>query len=512
MERKNYLWSMLAFVIAAMLSLGFMSCGGSGDDDENLKPASVSLAVSPTEISLTSNAGAQGSLTIACTADWTVSCSDSWITLSMTSGTGAGAIIVTAVTENSNSTERMSTIVVKCGEVVKNVSVKQAAQDVLILSGLDAPFDAQAGSIQTAQELTITCNGRWTLEGKPEWLDISALSGSGTSVIKVWPNSANEGSGIRETTLIVKSGTKSESKKVSQRAGLESDCYAKPSNLLTFVHDAAFNYTCGNNTKYFYVRAILTDNLSRLTNAELVQSVINEGDKWDRTTKQMAHLPSCFGEKLEANTSYTIVTVSYSNSDKLGDIEKFEFKTKPTVNQPNADIVDVTIGTKNNTPVYGISVRKGQNGYCEKYYVWGAAGSYISSYYLYPALKCWYIKQDISSNSLSHSTNYSQHFDEIIKYSMNIDKKSNGREYLHGPLSQEESISSDLAFSNDDGFIDVIVWAMDANGELSGYVTTGKYTISNSSRKRASANLGEIKINTAQYMNKGYGVLKSPSK
>lgn len=504
MKKKKIFWSMLTTVMAATLNVGFMSCTGGGDDDP--KPAPVSLSVSPTELSLMSNAGAQGSFTITCSEDWTVSCSDSWITLSTPSGTGPGAVIVTASTENPNSTERTATITVRSGNETKYVTAKQTAPDILVLSGLDAPFDAQAGSIQTAQELTITCNGAWTLEGKPNWLDISALSGSGTSTIKVWPNSANEDSGIREAILTVKSGTKSESKKVTQRAGLESDCYAKPSNFLTFVHDVAFNFTCGNNTKFFYVRAFPTANISRYTNAELVQSVLNEGDKWDRITKAEASRAGCFRELLDANTSYTIVTVSYSNNDKLGDVEKIEFKTKPTVNQPTADIVDVTIGTKNNTPVYGISVKKGQNGYCEKYYVWGAAGSFISSYFIYPAVKCWYIKQEIKSEPTSHSTNINKYLDAATG---NI---SNGREYLHGPLSQEESISSDLKYSNDDAYIDVIVWALDADGELSGYVTSERYTISNSSRKKASANSAEIKVNSAEIKYKAYNVFKSPSK
>lgn len=503
MEKKSFFWSVLAIVMAVTLSVGFISCGGS--DSEKDTPPPTPFTVSPANINLASNAGAQGSFTISCTGDWVATCSEPWISLSATSGSGPGAIIVTASTENPNSAERTATITVLSGNETKYVSVKQAAPDILVLSGLDAPFDAQAGTIQTAQELTITCNGAWTLEGKPDWLDISALSGNGTSTIKVWANSTNEDSGTREATLIVKSGTKSQSKKVTQRAGLESDCYAKPSNLVAFVHDVAFNFTCGNNTKFFYVRAFLTANLSRYTNAELVQSVLNEGDKWDRTTKAEASLASCFGEQLDANTSYTIVTVSYSNNDKLGDVEKYEFKTKPTVNQPTADIVDVTIGTKNNMPVYGISVKKGQNGYCEKYYVWGAAGSYISSYNIYPAVKCWYIKQEIKNEPTSHSTNINKYLDIVTG------KRSNGREYLHGPLSQEESISSDLSFSNDDAYIDVIVWALDADGELSGYVTTGKYTVSNSSRRRAGSNFTEIKVNSSEIENKTYNVFKSPS-
>lgn len=490
-----------AFLVSTMFLC--TACSGSDSAPES---APVPLTVSPSTINLASNAGAQGSFTINCKGSWVATCTETWISLSATSGTDLGAIIVTASTENPNSSERTATITIKTGSETGYVSVKQAAPDILILSGLDAPFDAQAGSIQTAQELTITCNGAWTLEGKPEWIDISALSGNGTSTIKVWPNSANEGSAIREATITIKSGTKSESKKVTQRAGLESDCYAKPSNLVTFVYDAAFNFTCGNNTKFFYVRAFPTANLSRYTNAELVQSVLNEGDKWDRITKAEASQAGCFREKLDANTSYTIVTVSYSNNDKLGDVEKYEFKTKPTVNQPTADIVDVTIGTKNNKPVYGISVKKGQNGYCEKYYVWGAAGSYISSYNIYTAVKCWYIKQEIKSEPTSHTTNINKYLDAATG------NKSNGREYLHGPLSQEESTSSDLAFSNDDAYVDVIVWALDADGELSGFVTTGRYTISNSSRKRTSANSAEINANSAEIMDKAYNVFKSPSK
>ena len=80
-----------------------------------------------------------------------------------------------------------------------------------------------------------------------------------------------------------------------------------------------------------------------------------------------------------------------------------------------------------------------------------------------------------------------------------------GREYLHGPLSQEESLSSDLLFSYDDYYVDIVAWGIDADGEHSGLIYNNGYTISNGASKKVAK--------STRYVPKkgvGYEVLQKP--
>lgn len=371
----------------------------------------------------------------------------------------------------------------------------------LTVSGVDALFAADASSMSQAQEMKIKTNSTWVITGKPDWLEITPMSGDGDATVKIWPNQPNNTSENKEATIVVQAGDKSVPKTITQRAGIEKDCYAQPSEVLSLINDVACNFTCGSNTKFFYVRAFVTSALSRYTDEELINSVKSENNRWDRTTYSEASFPACFGAQLDANSSYTIVTVSYSNSDKIGDVIKYEVKTKPTANQPLVEITNVSIGTKNNKPVYGLTVKKGQNGYCEKYYVWGAAGSTLSCIDVYPAIKCWYLNKEIKAEAISHATNINYYLDKILQ------STTVGREYLHGPLSQEESISSDLAFSNDDKYLDVLAWGVDVDGKLSGYVANSSYTLNSSTSSPMKV---QKRAMQAPSTGSGYRILQKP--
>lgn len=451
MKKQNYLWSVLTFIMVAMLSFGFMSCGGKDNDDPEPAPTptptSVSLSVSPSDINLTSNAGAQGSFIVACTNDWTVSCSESWITISPSNGSGSGTISVTASTENPNRSERTATITVKSMNESKYVTVKQAAPDVLILSGLDAPFDAQQGSIQTAQELSITCNGSWTLEGKPEWLDISALTGSGNSTIKVWPNEANNSTSERKAILTVKSGTKSESKTVTQRAGYDSNLQVSPNTVVTLADGFAFDYTFGPNVKYYYVARYLPSAIDRKTDAEIIREM--SSDDSNRDTPSDGYVTSWKNQN--PSTEYIICTVGFDQNGNYGALSKMSIKTKSGTNQAAAIISNVQY---NDTQwIWSTTV----NAYLTRYYMWFNTNSYW--YDTTDAAIAWFFKR------------------QMEKYPNDFQ-----------PIAQSGQWSRNR---NDGNVFDVITWALDVDGNFSGVIDRFQGQITSESRKLAPKVMSE---------------------
>ena len=429
----------MATMMVGLLSLGFTSCNGGGDDEPEPKPTPVTLTVSPSSINLASNAGAQGSFTITCKGSWVATCSETWISLSTTNGTDQGAIIVTASTENPNSAERTATITIEAGNEKKYVSVKQAAPDILVLSGLDAPFDAQAGSIQTAQELVISCNGAWTLEGKPEWLDISALSGNGNSTIKVWANSANNSTSERSATLTVKTATKSASKNVTQRAGYDAKLEVSPNTIVILADGFAFDMNYGSNVKYYYVARYLPSAIDRKTDDEIIKEM--SSDDSNRDTPSDGYVTSW--QKQNPLTEYVICTVGYDQNGNHGALSKKIIKTKSGTNQAVAVIDNVQY---NDTKWYWTTT---VNAYLTRYYMWFNTNTNL--YSTTDAAIAWFFKREMERNPDNFQ-----------------------------PIAQ----NGDWSMNRNGGTVfDVITWALDVDGNFSGVIDRFTGQISSGSRE-----------------------------
>lgn len=105
-------------MLGAIFCTAFAACGG--DDDE---PAT--LTVSPTQISLLSDRNSSSAFTINSNDDWTVTVDADWLMLSATSGTGNGAITITATSENASSQERTALITVMAAGLQSAVTVTQ---------------------------------------------------------------------------------------------------------------------------------------------------------------------------------------------------------------------------------------------------------------------------------------------------------------------------------------------------------------------------------------------------
>lgn len=447
MKKKDFLWCMLAFVMVILPSVGLVSCGGGDDPEPDPAPTPTStLSVAPSELSLASNAGAQGSFTIASTSNWDISCSESWVSLSQTTGSGAGAIIVTAASENPNSTERTATITVKSSKENKYVSVKQAAADILTLSGLDATFDESTGSILTAQELVITCNGPWAIEfdGNHDWLEVSALSGTGKSTVKVWPNSANNSTTNRTVTLTVKSGSKSASKIVTQRAGLDANLQVSPKTIVVLSNGYAFDYSYGSNVKYYYTARYLPKELERKTDDEIISEMSADTNNRDTPNDSWVHS----WKNQTPLTEYIICTVGYDQNGNHGALAKTSIKTKSGTNQAAAYISNV--------------------GYNDTYWTWvTTVNAYVTKYYM------WFITRDDLHSSTEAAIAW------FFKDAM--DKK---------PDDFDPKVQGDSWRRNRNGgtIFHVATWAVNVDGDFSGVIENFAGSINSSRQKSMQVN------------------------
>ncbi len=155
MKKKDFLWSMLAFVLVSVLSVGLVSCG---DDDEpeptptptptptpNVPQGGESpyIKVNGSEsTNLTFQGGFDGksgidykqTLTVTSNVDWNIGNVPSWLSVSPSNGKGSVQMTIYPTNENISSTERSATItltgsgatasiIINQGNVLTNVKV-----------------------------------------------------------------------------------------------------------------------------------------------------------------------------------------------------------------------------------------------------------------------------------------------------------------------------------------------------------------------------------------------------
>ena len=117
MERKNYLWSMLATIMVSMLSVGLLSCGGEDEPD--------TVTVSMPSVNFGESGGSQ-IIQVLSNTKWTVSGSTGWLTVAPVSGSGNGQFVVTA-SGNTEKTSRNTALTITAGDASAFITVSQAA-------------------------------------------------------------------------------------------------------------------------------------------------------------------------------------------------------------------------------------------------------------------------------------------------------------------------------------------------------------------------------------------------
>ena len=142
-------------------------------------------------------------------AQWIVTTSASWLTVSPTSGSGNATISV-EVADNNDAAPRTATITVSGEGITRTVSVQQSGNSLQV-----SPQELSFKWEGEEKSFTITSEGSWVVSGAPSWCNLSQTSGSGNATISVTA-AANNSSSDRTATLTVKSGSISHSVTLTQ--------------------------------------------------------------------------------------------------------------------------------------------------------------------------------------------------------------------------------------------------------------------------------------------------------
>ena len=159
MKKKDFLLSVFAFTMAAMLSVGFSSCGGDGDGDGGGGSSNDALSVSPYDLQLDGTMNSLGTFVITSTTDWNIYGGSNWFKVSSTGGSKGSTTITVTTTESNNSDgERAEKLTISAGSERKEVTIRQS------------PRYANNSRIRVANELIVSDGYYADLEFDPDVL------------------------------------------------------------------------------------------------------------------------------------------------------------------------------------------------------------------------------------------------------------------------------------------------------------------------------------------------------
>ena len=164
MKRILFLLSMIG--VFALIP----ACEPEADDpNQSDQPVEINhqLSVSPEHITISPEGGYQ-TISITSTKDWTVSASDSWVSVSPSSGKASVMPVTVTVGGDTNTTyeDRSATLTVKMGDMTQTITVQQSANLDLILTtkACDLTSDAQSFDI------TVQANVEYAVSVSDEWI------------------------------------------------------------------------------------------------------------------------------------------------------------------------------------------------------------------------------------------------------------------------------------------------------------------------------------------------------
>lgn len=126
---KKFIFYLSAIALSVMATVTFASC--TDDDDKDLtklieqETKETVLAVTPTNLSMSSKKGEKASFSIRTNSRWTISGQAEWLSISANSGDGDTQINLETLRSNESSEPRDVTLVVKAGDATQSITVTQ---------------------------------------------------------------------------------------------------------------------------------------------------------------------------------------------------------------------------------------------------------------------------------------------------------------------------------------------------------------------------------------------------
>ena len=146
--------------------------------------------------------GSRGTITFTANRDWTISTSDSWITVSPKSGEASKDPVSVTVSCNANTTyeDRTATVTIRMEELTQTVTIKQPANLGIILP--TKSFNLESGS--NSFNVEVQANVPYSVSSSVDWIKQTGTKAL-TSTTYVFSVEENASYDDREGTVTIKS-------------------------------------------------------------------------------------------------------------------------------------------------------------------------------------------------------------------------------------------------------------------------------------------------------------------
>ncbi|MBR5204519.1 MAG: BACON domain-containing protein [Bacteroidaceae bacterium] len=222
MKPTNYIYLVGLFLILGLAG----GCSSGGSDDIPTPPTPIQptekdyVNVSKDSLQATSQ-GNEVQISFTTNKGWTASSSQSWCTLSITSGEKGSVTLKATMTENTTTGERTAIITIKAGTISQQIVITQEAapKDKLELATTSFTVVAKGKEIQ----IPFTTDVAWEASSDQEWCTLSATSGEAGENIITATIVQNKELKERKATITIKAGTATPQKVTINQEAAEKD-------------------------------------------------------------------------------------------------------------------------------------------------------------------------------------------------------------------------------------------------------------------------------------------------
>lgn len=157
----------------------------------------INLSVDNNNLQFSDKASTQ-TININTIAEWSVSCSDKWISVSKNSGIGKTTLSI-SVEDNNNESSRTGSIMITAGDLSQLITVTQQGK-YFTFNGGDKTFTSKGGTLQ----ISFSTNEDWiiTVSDNASWVALSKSSGAEDASIDITVKD-NASMNARECSLYI---------------------------------------------------------------------------------------------------------------------------------------------------------------------------------------------------------------------------------------------------------------------------------------------------------------------
>lgn len=182
----------------AILSL--IACGGGGDEGGET-PSGGNEYLNVSDITIpTGNTTATLYIKASANCEWTITCTESWVSFSEKKGRGDLNVTITVTNNPSSTSSREAKVIIASKSVSRTITITQSPNsEKLEISPTTMTFTSTTES----QYATISSNTHWTVSGGASWVTVDKTEGDNNGTIKITV-AANEAKESRSTEFTIR--------------------------------------------------------------------------------------------------------------------------------------------------------------------------------------------------------------------------------------------------------------------------------------------------------------------